>query len=43
MELCTPAWLIHDYGDGGVVDILVVNVYFGLEVCTAIFFGEAIN
>jgi hypothetical protein len=24
MELCMPIWLNHDYGDGGVVDILVV-------------------
>jgi hypothetical protein len=27
MELCTPTWLNHDYGDGGVVDILVVDAY----------------
>jgi hypothetical protein len=41
MELCTPTWLNHDYGDGGVVDIMVVDAYFGVEVCTPIFLGEA--
>jgi hypothetical protein len=43
MELCTPTWLYHEYGDGGggAVDILVVDVYFGVEVCTPIFLGEA--
>jgi hypothetical protein len=41
MELCTPTWLNHDYGYGGVVDILVVDAYSGVEVCTPIFFGEA--
>jgi hypothetical protein len=25
MELCMPTWLNHDYGDGGIVDILVVT------------------
>jgi hypothetical protein len=25
MELCTPIWLNHDYGDGGVVDILALT------------------
>jgi hypothetical protein len=25
LELCTPIWLNHDYGDGEVVDILVVD------------------
>jgi hypothetical protein len=34
MELCTPIWLNHDYGDGGVVDISAVDAYFGVEVCT---------
>jgi hypothetical protein len=43
MELCTPTWLNHDYGDEGVVDILVVDAYFGVEVCTTIFLGEASN
>jgi hypothetical protein len=36
-----PTWLNHDYGDGGVVYILVVDAYFGVEVCTPIFLGEA--
>jgi hypothetical protein len=36
MELCTPTWLNHDYGDGGVVD-----AYSGVEVRTPIFLGEA--
>jgi hypothetical protein len=27
MELCMPIWLNHDYGDGGVVDILAVDAY----------------
>jgi hypothetical protein len=33
--------LNHDFGDGGVVDILVVDVYSDVEVCTTIFLGEA--
>jgi hypothetical protein len=37
VELYTPTWLNHDYGDGGVVDILAV------DVCTPIFMGEASN
>jgi hypothetical protein len=37
MELCTPIWLNHDYGDGRVVDISVVDPYSGVEVCTLIF------
>jgi hypothetical protein len=41
MELCTPIWLNHDYGDAGVVNILVVDAYFGVEVYTPIFLGEA--
>jgi hypothetical protein len=41
MELCMPTWLNHDYGDGEVVDILVVDAYFGVKVCTPIFLGEA--
>jgi hypothetical protein len=32
MELCTPTWLNHDYGDGGVVDILAVDAYSGVTV-----------
>jgi hypothetical protein len=38
MELCMPTWLNHDYGDGGVVDILAVDAYSGVELCTPIFF-----
>jgi hypothetical protein len=34
-------WLIHDYEDGGVVDISVVDAYSGVELCTPIFLGEA--
>jgi hypothetical protein len=30
-------WLNHDHGDGGVMDILAVDTYFGVEVCTLIF------
>jgi hypothetical protein len=37
MELCTPIWLNHDHGDGGVLDILVVDAYSGVEVYTLIF------
>jgi hypothetical protein len=36
-----PTWLNHDYGDGGVMDILTVDAYSGVEVCTPIFLGEA--
>jgi hypothetical protein len=36
-------WLNHDYGDVGVVDILAVDAYFRVEVCTPIFLGEASN
>jgi hypothetical protein len=43
MELYTPIWLKHDYGDGWFVDILVVDVYSEVEVCTTIFLGEASN
>jgi hypothetical protein len=28
MELCMPIWLNHDYGDGGVVDISVVDAFW---------------
>jgi hypothetical protein len=41
MELCTPTWLYHDYGDGELVDILAVDAYSGVEVCSSIFLGEA--
>jgi hypothetical protein len=43
MELCMPTWLNYDYGDGGVADILAVDVYSGVDVCTPIFMGEASN
>jgi hypothetical protein len=36
-----PTWLNHDYGDGEVVDILVVDAYSKVELCTPIFLGEA--
>jgi hypothetical protein len=29
-------WLSHDYGNGGVVDISVVDAYSGMELCTPI-------
>jgi hypothetical protein len=41
VELCTPIWLNHDYGDGGVVDILVVDADSGVKLCTPIFLGVA--
>jgi hypothetical protein len=37
MELCTPIWLNHDHGDGGVVDISAVDAYSRVEVYTLIF------
>jgi hypothetical protein len=43
VELYIPTWLNHDYGDGGVVDILVVDAYSGVDVCTPILMGEASN
>jgi hypothetical protein len=36
-----PTWLNHHYGDGEVVDILVVDAYSAIELCAAIFLGEA--
>jgi hypothetical protein len=38
-----PTWLNYDYRDGRVVDILEVDTYSRLEVCTLIFLGEATN
>jgi hypothetical protein len=38
MELCTATWLNHDYGDGGVVDILAVDAYSGVELRMPLFF-----
>jgi hypothetical protein len=43
MELCTPTWLNHDYGDGGVVDILTVDAYSVVELCTPIFLVRLAN
>jgi hypothetical protein len=43
MELCTPTRLNHDYGDGGVVDILAVDGYSRVDVCMPIFMGESSN
>jgi hypothetical protein len=34
-------WLIHDYEDGGVVNISAVDTYSRVEWCTPIFLGEA--
>jgi hypothetical protein len=34
-------WLIHDYEDGGVVDISAVDTYCKVELCPRIFLGEA--
>jgi hypothetical protein len=36
-------WLNYDYGDGGVVNILVVDAYSEVNVCTPMFMGEASN
>jgi hypothetical protein len=33
-------WLSHDYGNGGVVDISVVDAYFRMELCTPILLDE---
>jgi hypothetical protein len=41
MELYTPIWLNHDYGDVRVVDISAVDAYSRVELCTPIFLGEA--
>jgi hypothetical protein len=32
VELCTPTWINHDYGDGVVVDILAVDAYSRVDV-----------
>jgi hypothetical protein len=34
-------WLSHDYVNGGVVDISVVDAYSRIELCTPILLGEA--
>jgi hypothetical protein len=38
-----PTWLNYDYGDERVVDILAVDAYSRMDVCTPIFMGEASN
>jgi hypothetical protein len=38
-----PTWLNYDYGDGRVVDILAVDTYSRVVICTPIFLGEARN
>jgi hypothetical protein len=38
-----PTWLNHDYGDEEVVDILAVDAYSVVDVCSQIFMGEATN
>jgi hypothetical protein len=43
MKLCTSTWLNHDYGDEGIADILKVDTYSEVELCTLIFLGEASN
>jgi hypothetical protein len=43
VELCTLTWVNHDYGDGGVVDILAVDAYSGVDVCMPLFMGDASN
>jgi hypothetical protein len=34
-------WLSHDYGNGAVVDISMLDAYSGMELCTSILLGEA--
>jgi hypothetical protein len=41
IELCTPIYVNHDYGDVGAMDISAVDAYSRVEVCTPIFLGEA--
>jgi hypothetical protein len=43
IELGTSIWLNHDYEDGGVMNILAVDAYSRVKVCTPIFLGEASN
>jgi hypothetical protein len=38
-----PTWLNHDYRDGRVMDILAVDAYSGVDVCTPLFMGDASN
>jgi hypothetical protein len=41
MHANMPTWLNYDYGDGRVVEILAVDAYSGVEVCTPIFLNDA--
>jgi hypothetical protein len=34
-------WLQHEYENEGVADILMVDTYSGMDLCTPIFLGEA--
>jgi hypothetical protein len=34
-------WISHDYENGGVVDILTVDAYSRMELCTPILLSEA--
>jgi hypothetical protein len=34
-------WLQHEYENGGVADILMVDTFSGMDLCTPIFLGEA--
>jgi hypothetical protein len=34
-------WLSYDYGNGGVLDISMVDAYSGMELYTPILLGEA--
>jgi hypothetical protein len=36
-----PIRLNHDYGDGEVVDLLAVDAYSRVDVCTTMFMGGA--
>jgi hypothetical protein len=31
-----PMWLNHDHGEGGVVNISMVDAYSGVEICSSI-------
>jgi hypothetical protein len=34
-------WLHHEYKSGGVMDILTVDAYSGMDLCTPIFLNGA--
>jgi hypothetical protein len=38
-----PTWLNDDYGDGGTVDIMAVDAYSRVELCTLIFLVRLAN